>query len=989
MLPTDPIISKKTNLMSIHTESVLGGMDTSKVRPIASRLLEQGIQLPSKDKITRNSAIAFDTAKMHFQKAASYGRFIELLKSQMADSSCSHYEIIHVGGDFKYECEAFSQAINQNLSKFDNDGNSSHILQIKDGTGKNIVEQFLNHLAKKVVQERDLGNLLYIEYLVAEKKPIDEVFNQLSDKTKAIIIKCLEKSICDSGQDIVNAVLQNPALLSQNFRKFSVLERAIEKLSHKFSRRFKFSGAYLSNFTPENICEKTLRDTQKIEQLQNFHFQLTSSLSGINKKAILKQFDKLDIDLKQALSWIVYIAHYKPTNVSLTFGEEKIKEDPFFLLMCKNGEGKDIVLQLIEHYQAVIVMREQCRNPDMDCSIFERIQKYDDEMTLPDDPVSCDSAELLRHPELLNVLPENLRIAMVVAELTGVVSTGGLAAAVEGMSLALGKDKTRIILPKYDVINSKIILVEKPKYQITLNGQTHKVFKGATEKGLKCYFIEDSVFNVGKDKNGKPNSIYSYNGDDGLTRATNERRRWAHFSSHAADLVYQLNKKKNNPVQLVNAHDAQTAMIAGILEERYSEEWKTGKTSVTCLTEHNVLIPLQYDFPAAQEILREIGLTRAPLTALLDGLKRSDMCWTVSNTYAKELQTATFGNGMHRDFKIQALKGKQIGIVNGNGNGWNPQNCPPLKKWKKVETGEMVDLTYGPDDSDLPGKIMHIRYELSKYMEQNDLGNIDPEKPIFFYVGRYDAAQKGIGKLKVIMEEAIKCGAQFICIGPDLDPVHEKESNDILKELEIFAKEYSHCGACVIRDYKRSDGRYFWQEGNTEKGDTEADKTGVQGFGVLLRAAVDIGFFPSSYEPCGLVQGEMHRMGVFSAATKTGGFADTIYTEGNKKNGYLFERCVDWNSEEQDEAIKMTVREAAKESQENVTNLYSKEYNKEHLGVHQKREIMRRAARLSWTDTPDGMIAPIDYYKLAYAKAFTNREKRGRDLTTDLHLQKL
>ncbi len=991
-MSTDPIVSKRKNSVVTLTEPALAIADTSKVASTAGKLLTQEVQLLSREKKSQNSAEAQHVAQTYFQQAASYSKFIEFIEILMKNPNCDVSEIFNsrnsqADGNIEYEIGALYQAIEQNLSMFDNDDSSPHVLQIKDGNGKNILEQFRNHLVKKLLQEREIGNLFYIEYLIGEKKPIDQVFNQLGEKTKAIIIKSLQKSIPESKEDILKAIAKNPALLSQNFRKFSALETAQKKLSDKFSRRFKFSGAYLSTFAPHNIYEKTLRDTQKIEQLQNFHFQLTSTPSGINKKAVLEQFDKLDRDLKDALSWIVYIAEFKPIDVSQSFGEEKIRENPFFLLTCKNSEGKDVILQLIEHYQTVIAMREQNQNPDMDCNIFDGIRKYDQEMTLPESPIPCDSTELLRHPKLLNALPQNLRVAMVVAELTGVVSTGGLAAAVEGMSLALGKDKTRIILPKYDVINSKIILVEKPKYQITLNGHSHKVFKGTTEKGLKCYFIEDSVFNVGKDENGKPNSIYSYSGDDGHTRAINERRRWAHFSSHAADLVYKLSQKEKKPVQLVNAHDAQAAMVAGILAERHPDEWKAGKTPATCLIEHNVLIPLQYDWKDAQEILKEIGLFGTPLTALRDGLKRSDMCWTVSNTYAKELQTETFGNGMHRDFKIEAFKGKQIGIVNGN--GFNPQSSPNnLKKWKKVESGQIVDLSYGPDDSDLPGKIMHIRHELSVYMREHQLGYIDPQKPIFFYVGRYDSAQKGIGKLKVIMEEAIKCEAQFICIGPDLDPVHEKESNDVLIELERFAKVHRFCGISVIRDYKRSDGRFHWQLGNTEKGDTEADKTGVQGFGTLLRAAADVGFFPSSYEPCGLVQGEMHQMGVFSAATKTGGFADTIYTEGNKKNGYLFERCADWNSEQQDEAIRMTVRTAAKESKENVNNLYSKNYKKEHLAVHQKREIMRRAARLSWTSTPDNTHSPIDFYTLAYAKAFENRGKRGVNLA-DLHLQKL
>ncbi|MBS0603887.1 MAG: glycogen/starch synthase [Verrucomicrobia bacterium] len=688
-----------------------------------------------------------------------------------------------------------------------------------------------------------------------------------------------------------------------------------------------------------------------VPQLQS----MQADFNGLqDTQSRLKVFHQLPEFVQSDLSNLVWLEHGGRNNPEFgwwRYGEQTIEKNP---LVLTQGQPS-----IIEQYLKALDGR-------LDYHILMGVEKFESELPVPQAPVDCSASRQLSDPRLSEELPKNMQVAMVAAEFAGVINMGGLAPAVEGMARAYGVDKTRIILPKYDVINSALVLKEKAKYQIEVNGKTYKVFK-AKVNGFKCYFIEDELFNVGRNAEGKPNNIY--NGQSSQNPDAEVKRRWAHFQSEAAELVMKFSQKEKNPVELVHVHDAQTALVPKILQERHFEEWKKGLTPATVFTFHNNNCPLPYDYQETQESLREIGLSGDPLNSFIEGVEKSDMSTTVSEKFAEEVQTDLYGKGMQRPVRINASKGNVVGIVNGNTNGWNPKTDAQLKKWIDPVTGNPIDLTYGPDDADLAEKTIAIREQLVKYLNYHDLGKIDPKKPIFFYVGRYDAYQKGIDKLPLIMKEAVKNGAQFICIG--LEP--DEKADAALKEMETYAKEIDHQGVCIIRDFKRKDGRIHWQQGNS----CPEDKTGVQGFGNLLRAAVDVGIFPSIFEPCGLVQGEMHRMGVETAATATGGFVNTIITSGPNQNGYLFPRIPDWQSEQQDIEIQKTVQEAAERNQEKLDALYGDDPEARDQSVAQKRVIMRNAANSSWDKTFDGSLSPIDRMKRVYAKSLRNRSLRG------------
>jgi starch synthase len=949
--------------------------------PRTVRLFSQGISL-----IAANTAIAEPTrnvkkAEKIEKKLQPIARDIEKVRSFLADLKNPTIPDSVLSGHWNFSLELQS-VIKRCLALIPNSNQPRILLQMKNAQGENILESYIAQTTAKFEALRELAALYR------------------------------------SG--------------AQDAHKIGTLQ--IEK-----QKAFQFTLSHvLAEALSETDTEATSVEILKLHQLQDFYTFLHSP--QCSNEFIYEKFQKLDFEIKTALGEAVWTACYSPDEPFFT--DHLIAKNPRILLECINRDGVDVIIQLMDHYKAKVELqrfkkefasfaerfkknpksatfqnslpkfaREDIanlvwmehgakhnpkfgywrygeiqieKNPQVltrkdhdGKSILEIYAKllegkiaYDirqgakqfaKEMQLPNEPIDCSVKKCSEK------IPENTRIAMVTAEYAGVISMGGLAPAVAGMTRAHGTKNARVILPKYDVINPKLVLKEKDKYLIKAHGTTYKVYK-TNVGGVKCYLIEDPLFNVGFNKEGKPNNIYE-------GRDVDTKRRFAHFSSLSAELVNKMSRKAKNPVELVHVHDAQTALVPKILMSRHYSDWKAGKTPATVFTFHNNNTPLTYDYPEVQNHLAEIGLPWRPLNAFIDGMESSDMNTTVSKSFAEEVQTALHGKGMQKYVKIHAASGKLAGIVNGNTEGWNPKTDVQLKNWI-TEDGVALDLTYSPDDKDLDQKKLLIRQQLVEYLHNHKLAKIDPKKPIFFYVGRYDAYQKGIDKLPIIMDEALKNDAQFICIGLDPDP----KADGILKEMEEIAKKRGNKGVCVIRDFKRSsDGRLHWQQGNTKE-----DKSGVQGFGSLLRAAVDLGIFPSIFEPCGLVQGEMHNMGIETIATEIGGFKDTIFTSGPNRNGYLFERHPQWESEEQNKAIRAVVREAAFAQHAKLEALYSGNQTESERFTKRSRTIMSNAAKSTWTSTFDGSPSPKEQIQHAYGKALKNRKKRGK-IHLDIH----
>jgi starch synthase len=598
---------------------------------------------------------------------------------------------------------------------------------------------------------------------------------------------------------------------------------------------------------------------------------------------------------------------------------------------------------------------------------------------VPQGPIDVSSSRLIEENNqtgFLKHLPRDLRVAIVTAELAKVASIGGLGSAVQGIAQGMGDtEHVRVIMPLYrkgPIATEQIDTMERAaKYDIVVAGKNHEVYRKEIN-GIQCYFIDDpELFTI------PAGNMYS---GDFLA----VKYRWAVFQSAAAELVYKFSKKKKEPFQIAHIHEAQLGLIPEFLANRHPEEYREGKTPATLFTFHNNLVQNEYDRQETIEMLDWHGLPRRGRNSLIEGLRSADFSTTVSETFGKEVQTEELGRGIHPHVKEAALKGRLIGIVNGNSNDWNPSTNEQLRDWRSVRSTkrEIIDLRFGPKSDDLADTIKTCQRELCAYLKSFDVkdeayADLDPRKPIVMYVGRYDSLQKGIDKLPLIMRQTLAKGGQFVCIGTDPDD----KSKGFLHEMKHAAYHtYGKKGVLILEDRKEN-GKYKYQDGNAER----------PGFGALLRAAASLGIFPSIYEPCGLVQGEFHRFGKKVIATATGGFADTV----NEENGYLFERYKNWYAPEQDKAIIDTLEIALDEARTMQEMLYSdsKEAQESHIGA--MRKIMDKALNSTWDRTPrnpDGSSPPppIRLYEFAMAKAFANREERGRPISSlDLNTVKV
>jgi starch synthase len=280
---------------------------------------------------------------------------------------------------------------------------------------------------------------------------------------------------------------------------------------------------------------------------------------------------------------------------------------------------------------------------------------------------------------------------------------------------------------------------------------------------------------------------------------------------------------------ILHCNDWQTSLLPVFLRTTYGWDGLFARTA-TVLAIHN--IAYQGSFPLATiakaGLSYELAYPGGPFefygsfSFLKSGLVFADVLSTVSKTYAKEIQTPQFGEGL--DGVLRSRAADLFGILNGiDTEVWNPSTDPHITRKYNAET--------------LDRKVENKRFLL----EQANMP-FDRHVPVVGIMSRL-IDQKGIELVQPILEYLIrKYGVQFV--------VHGQGDHRYEEFFRWAAATFPGHVAATL--------------GYTEP---EAHR---------VAAGCDMLLMPSRFEPCGLTQMYSMAYGTVPVVRKTGGLADTV-----------------------------------------------------------------------------------------------------------------
>lgn len=550
------------------------------------------------------------------------------------------------------------------------------------------------------------------------------------------------------------------------------------------------------------------------------------------------------------------------------------------------------------------------------------------------------------------------RILIVSVEYSGVLKHGGLAEAVAGMATGLKQmgHQVTLIMPKFEkfpnddkagtALNSVLPMDIVIGHEFG-GPRQDQLYQGRV-KDIDALFIENTLLTEGESNIFELGStgIYKIEGDD--EHATKLKERFAYFGSVVAALVHQM--RQNFDVVMFN--DWHGALAIHLIVKRYFFAWLQAEIPALLYVFHNNGYAAQgaLDRPHSKKLFEIIGGNKDYLNVAKRCLRLADHICTVSPSYAEEVQDRE-GNGLQQQMRKAAHKGKLTGILNGaNPNSFNPETDATLANWIDPVTKLPCPLNYGLMD-DLIQKKADIKVQVQRWLATYyphliESYRVDVTRDqVILFVGRLDSSQKGLEKFKQAMYAAKEQGATFIVMG-SLDP-NDIQAVKILSDLKIEAvalRGPDWGGALILEEIIGSG--FSYQNGHRD----------IPGVGSLIRSIATFGFFPSKYEPCGLVQFENWLFGGLAIASGVGGLSDTVSADETQEqfNGYTFKRCDVWDSEEQNSQIKGTVVRALKY------------WDTLHPADKQRvmKQVIGRARLSSWTSTSsqDG-TTPISQYE--------------------------
>ena len=402
------------------------------------------------------------------------------------------------------------------------------------------------------------------------------------------------------------------------------------------------------------------------------------------------------------------------------------------------------------------------------------------------------------------------RILLVSPEIHPLAKTGGLADVAGSLPLALkelGCD-IRVAMPLYrKVTASANYLGDFPVPLGKGINETAIVKEALLGQDVPAYLIEN----------------YRYFDRDQLYGYADDAERFGFFCRSVLEMLPLIDWTPD----VIHCNDWQSAMVPTYLKFFYRPAGKLARVG-TLFTIHNM--EYQGGFPRSEMEILGLGweLFRpedveffGSVNLMKAGILYSDMVNTVSEGYAKEIQTPEYGGRM--DGILVANSGKLRGILNGlDYNVWNP------------ETDQALEVRYNIQSSGLRSR--------NKAALQRELGFEEaPSKFLLGFVGRL-TIQKGVDIFVTAVPDLLGMGVQMAVLGSG-----DEHYQDMMKRTA--GEDPTNLKVVVGFD---------------------------DGLARRIYAGCDAFLMPSRYEPCGLGQMISFRYGAVPIVRKTGGLADTV-----------------------------------------------------------------------------------------------------------------
>lgn len=421
-----------------------------------------------------------------------------------------------------------------------------------------------------------------------------------------------------------------------------------------------------------------------------------------------------------------------------------------------------------------------------------------------------------------------MKILMAASEVEPFSKTGGLADILGALppQLASRGHQVSVVTPLYRSVQLFEPAVLLDSLTITVGPDAHVVrVLTVANDGVTYYFVDYPPFFDRDGFYGTPAGDY----DDNAFR-------FLLFSKAVIEIA------RLAPPDVIHCHDWQTGLVPALLKTVHAADPVVGGVPVV-FTIHNLGYQGSFDASLMGPLGLPPGLMAVDglefygrLNYLKGGLVFADALTTVSEAYAREIQTPEFGAGLEG---LLSWRGSVLtGILNGvNYESWDPR------------TDRLIAANYAADN--LEAKQACKRDLIDTFGITSGL-----ERPLIGMVSRL-AAQKGSDLVGLAAQDLMAMDVSITVLGAG-DAVYV----DLFRSLQ-----------------QRFPGRFALQVAYDER------------LAHKVEAGADMFLMPSRYEPCGLNQMYSLRYGTPPVVRATGGLDDTIEpydAATGKGNGFKF-----------------------------------------------------------------------------------------------------